>query len=82
MAQLEISLWKLIAAILDTVFSDPEINGEQEREASSAELVVADPLASHFKGAAQSDNEVVAEQDVQWERNQLKVLRGYIIKPK
>jgi len=37
---------------LETVFSEPEINGEQEREANSAQLVVADPLASHFKGAA------------------------------
>ena len=47
------------------VFSEPEIDREHERKGHRAQLVVADPLTGHLKGAAECDDEVVAEQDIQ-----------------
>ena len=52
MTYLEISLLKLIFIILYFVFSEPEINREHKRKDDSAQLVIADPLTGHLKGAA------------------------------
>ena len=64
------------------VFSEPEIDREHERKGHRAQLVVADPLTGHLKGATECDDEVVAEQDIQRERSQLGEPCKNIIIPK